>query len=212
MGTLCLVDTRFSFTVSAWVNLSDASSYRRVLSQTGSDNSNFSLYYSSGVQRWVFLRSWYENGVRESEGANATATGVPLNTWVHVAGSYDAEKQEVRLYVNGRPQGASVALSSTSDATVAGSALQVGRVAFTSGDTYQNYMSGRVDEMAVWQRLLTDDDVATEAQLLDENNSAYATARSRPRRADRHPAAPVAGLRAQHFPQRLPGDPSAASL
>ncbi|WP_239148989.1 LamG domain-containing protein [Streptomyces sp. SID12501] len=168
-----VVDTRYSFTASAWVNLSDASSYRTILSQTGSDNSSFSLYYSSGVQRWVFLRSWYENGVRKSEGADASATGVPLNTWVHVAGSYDAENRAIRLYVNGRPQGGSVALPSTSDATVAGGALQVGRVAFASGGTYQNYMSGRVDEIAVWQRLLTDDDVAIEAQLLDENNKAY---------------------------------------
>ncbi|MGW1717509.1 LamG domain-containing protein [Streptomyces sp. NPDC002156] len=168
-----VVDSRFSFTVSAWVKLSDASSYRTVLSQTGSDNSSFSLYYSSGVQRWVFLRSWYENGVRESEGANASATGVPLDTWVHVAGSYDAENRAIRLYVNGRPQGGSVALPSASDAKVAGGAFQVGRVSFTSGGTYQNYMSGHVDEMAVWQRLLTEEEVATEARLLDENLNAY---------------------------------------
>ncbi|MDX3752480.1 LamG domain-containing protein [Streptomyces sp. AK08-02] len=168
-----VVDTRYSFTASAWAKLSDASTYRTVLSQTGSDNSSFSLYYSSGAQRWVFLRSWYENGVRQSEGADASATGVPLDTWVHVAGSYDAENRAIRLYVNGRPQGGSVALPSTSDATVAGGPLQVGRVTFTSGGTYQNYMSGQVDEVAVWQRLLTDDDVATEAQLLDENNKAY---------------------------------------
>uniref|UniRef100_A0AAU2A8B8 LamG-like jellyroll fold domain-containing protein n=1 Tax=Streptomyces sp. NBC_00093 TaxID=2975649 RepID=A0AAU2A8B8_9ACTN len=168
-----VVDMRYSFTVSAWAKLSDASTYRTVLSQTGSDNSSFSLYYSPGVQRWVFLRSWYENGVRKSEGANASATGVPLHAWVHVAGSYDAENRAIRLYVNGRPQGGSVALPSTSDATVAGGAFQVGRVAFASGGAYQNYMSGRVDEVAVWQRLLTDHDVATEAQLLDVNNKAY---------------------------------------
>ncbi|WP_330290787.1 LamG domain-containing protein [Streptomyces sp. NBC_00576] len=167
------VDTRFPFTVSAWANLSDASASRTVISQTGSDNSNFTLYYSSGVQRWVFLWSWYENGVRKYQSVNASATGVPLNTWVHVAGSYDAENRAIRLYVNGQPQGAPVAVPSTSDAMVAGGALQVGRVAFTSGGTYQNYMSGRVDEMAVWQRLLTDNDVATEAQLLDVNNKAY---------------------------------------
>jgi hypothetical protein len=168
-----VVDARFSFTVSAWANLSDASASRTVISQTGSDNSNFTLYYSSGVQRWVFLWSWYENGVRKYESVNASATNVPLNAWVHVAGSYDAESRSIRLYVNGQPQGSPVFLPSTSKATVAGGALQVGRVAFTSGGTYQNYMSGRVDEMTVWQRLLTDEDVATEAQLLDENGDVY---------------------------------------
>ncbi|WP_329276504.1 LamG domain-containing protein [Streptomyces sp. NBC_01451] len=168
-----VVDARFSFTVSAWANLSDASASRTVISQTGSDNSNFTLYYSSGVQRWVFLWSWYENGVRKYDSVNASATGVPLNAWVHVAGSYDAESRSIRLYVNGQPQGSPVFLPSTSKATVAGGALQVGRVAFTSGGTYQNYMSGRVDEMTVWQRLLTDEDVATEAHLLDENGDAY---------------------------------------
>lgn len=168
-----VVDARFSFTVSAWANLSDASANRTVISQTGSDNSNFTLYYSSGVQRWVFLWSWYENGVRKYESVSASATGVPLNAWVHVAGSYDAGSRSIRLYVNGQPQGSPVFLPSMSQATVAGGALQVGRVAFTPGGTYQNYMSGRVDEMAVWQRLLTDEDVATEAHLLDENGDAY---------------------------------------
>ncbi|KPI03715.1 hypothetical protein OK074_4882 [Actinobacteria bacterium OK074] len=39
------------------------------------------------------------------------------------------------------------------------------RVAYTAG-TYVNYFRGRVDEVAVWQRQLTDDEIATEGRLL----------------------------------------------
>ncbi|UUU31893.1 LamG domain-containing protein [Streptomyces sp. CA-210063] len=169
--TESVVNTQSSFTVGAWAYLTDSSAYRTVLSQTGSDSSSFSLYYSSGAQRWVFLWSWYENGVRKYQGANADAAGVALKTWTHVAGSYDAENRTIRLYVNGRLQGGPVSLPATSDATVSDGALQIGRVAYTAG-TYQNYWRGRVDEVAVWQRLLTDDEVATEARLLDADGNA----------------------------------------
>ncbi|GHE54116.1 LamG domain-containing protein [Streptomyces capitiformicae] len=169
--TESVVNTQSSFTVGAWAYLTDSSAYRTVLSQTGSDSSSFSLYYSSGAQRWVFLWSWYENGVRKYQGADADAAGVPLKAWTHVAGSYDAENRTIRLYVNGRLQGSPVSLPATSDATVVDGALQVGRVAYSAG-TYQNYWRGRVDEVAVWQRLLTDDEVATEARLLDTDGNA----------------------------------------
>lgn len=163
------VNTQSSFTVSAWAYLADGSDYRTVVSETGSDGSGFALYYSPGIQRWVFLWNWYENGVRKYLGANAAAAGVPLKVWTHLTGVYNSKDRTISLYVNGRLQGAPVALPGTSDATVTDGTLQFGRVAFTPG-SYVNYWRGRVDEVAVWQRALTDDEVATEDQLLDGNN------------------------------------------
>jgi hypothetical protein len=138
----------------------------------GSDGVGFSLYYSSGVKRWVFLWSWYESGVRKYVSVNSDATGVPLQTWTHLAGSYDAEDRTVRLYVNGQLQGSPVTAPAISDATVVDGALQFGREYRLTSSAYVNYWRGRVDEVAVWQRQLTDDEIATEARLLDANGDA----------------------------------------
>jgi hypothetical protein len=169
--TAPVINTQSSFTVSAWAYLADDSDYRTVLSETGSDGSGFALYYSPGVQRWVFLWNWYENGVRKYLGTNAAAAGVPLKTWTHVTGVYDSQARTIALYVNGRPQGSPVALPATSDATVTDGTLQFGRAAFTPG-SYVNYWRGRIDEVAVWQRVLTDDEIATEDRLLDSSGAA----------------------------------------
>ncbi|WP_241826896.1 LamG domain-containing protein [Streptomyces graminilatus] len=167
-----VVNTQSSFTVSAWAYLSDESDARTVMSETGSDGSGFTLYYSSGIQRWVFLWSWYENGVRKYLGANSDAAGVPvpLKVWTHLTGVYNSQDRTISLYVNGRPQGSPVTLPSTSGATVSDGALQFGRAGFTPG-SYVNYWRGRVDEVAVWQRVLTDDEVATEDRLPDANGA-----------------------------------------
>jgi hypothetical protein len=165
-----VLNTQSSFTVSAWAELSDESAFRTVLSETGNDGSGFSLYYSPSINRWVFLWNWYEGGVRKYLGANADAQGVPLKTWTHLAGVYNATARTISLYVNGRQQGLPVTLPSTSDATNSNGALQFGRVSYTPG-TYQDYWHGRVDEVAVWQRALTDDEIATEDQLLDANGT-----------------------------------------
>ncbi|MEU2419604.1 LamG-like jellyroll fold domain-containing protein [Streptomyces sp. NPDC007851] len=168
-----VVNTQSSFTVSAWAYLTDESDFRTVMSETGSDGSGFALYYSPGVQRWVFLWNWYENGVRKYLGANADAAGVPLKTWTHLTGVYDSEARTISLYVNGRPQGSPVALPSTSDARTSDGSLQFGRADFTPAPAaYVNYYRGRIDEVAVWQRALTASQIATEDQLLDGNGAA----------------------------------------
>ncbi|MFE3268908.1 LamG-like jellyroll fold domain-containing protein [Streptomyces sp. NPDC059215] len=163
-----VVNTQSSFTISAWAYLSEKTDYRTVVSETGSDGSGFSLYYSPGVQRWVFLWNWYEKGVRKYLGANADTAGVPLKAWTHLTGVYNSQNRTIALYVNGRAQGEPIALPSTSDATTADGTMQFGRASF-SPSSYQNYWRGRIDEVAAWQRVLPDDAIATEGRLLDAN-------------------------------------------
>ncbi|MGW3118503.1 LamG-like jellyroll fold domain-containing protein [Streptomyces sp. NPDC001107] len=167
-----VVNTQSSFTVSAWAYLSDGSDFRTVVSETGSDGSGFALYYSPGIQRWVFLWNWYENGVRKYMGANADVAGVPLKVWTHLTGVYNSKDRTISLYVNGRLQGSPVTLPATSDATVTDGTLQFGRASFTPG-SYVNYWRGRIDEVAVWQRDLTEEEnaIAIEDQLLDANGA-----------------------------------------
>jgi hypothetical protein len=164
--TQSVVNTQSSFTVSTWTYLTDNSVYRTAVSQTSSDGSGFSLYYSAGIQRWVFLWSWKENGTLHQLGANGTAP-VPLKAWTHLTGVYDRSDQTITLYVNGKPQDGPVALSTTALAGASDGALQFGRRQTTTPGTYTDYWRGRVDETAVWQRALTDDEIATDDALED---------------------------------------------
>ncbi|MEU5380719.1 LamG domain-containing protein [Streptomyces sp. NPDC005968] len=166
------INTQASFSVSTWAYLTEDTDFHCIASQQNSDNTGWSLYYSSGVQRWVFLWSWYENGARKYIGANASAQGVPLKAWTHVGGVYNATDRTITLYVNGRPQGAPAALGTSGKPTTSDGALQIGRAGYSGG--FNNYWRGRIDEVAVFQRALSDSEMAQEAGLIDPDTGSTA--------------------------------------
>lgn len=165
-----VVNTRSSFTVSAWAYLTDASQTRTVLSETGTDLSGFALRYSPSVQQWVFVWSWNTGGTRQSAAVNGT-TPVTLKAWTHLAASYNATAHKIILYVNGKPQGAPVTLSTSAVAQVSDGALQFGRANYSNPPSYTDYWRGRVDEVAVWERALEPGEILTEAQTLDASGN-----------------------------------------
>lgn len=165
------VNTESSFTVSAWAYLAEDSDYQTVVSETGSDNSGFLLYYSPGIHKWVFRWDWDVSGTHTFAAVNADTTGAPLKVWTHLTGVYDASARTISLYVNGRLQGGGpVTLPSTSDAHAADGALQFGRGSYVYG-SFENYLHGRVDEVAVWQRALPAPEIAAEDQLADSSDN-----------------------------------------
>ncbi len=169
-----VVNSQSSFTVSAWAYPTDKTAFRTVLSQTGSDNKGFSLYYSPGVDRWVFLMHWYENGTRKYIGANADLTpGITLKTWTHLAGVYDGDAHTLSLFVNGQRQGDPMPVPEAGWATSVDGNFQVGRAGTTSG-VFNNYWKGRVDEVAAYQTALPDAEVAKVAKLLTADETARA--------------------------------------
>lgn len=171
-----VVNSQSSFTVSAWAYPTDDTAFRTVLSQTGSDNRGFSLYYSPGVGRWVFLMQWYVGAERRYIGANANLSpGITLKAWTHLAGVYDGEAHTISLFVNGRRQGNAVAVPQEGWPTAVDSGLQIGRASAGSG-TFNNYWKGRVDEVAAYQSALPDAEVAKVAELLNPDGSQRSTA------------------------------------
>jgi hypothetical protein len=169
-----VVNTQSSYTVSAWAYLTDDSAYRGVMSQTGSDSSGFVLYYSGGVKQWVFRYDWSDSTGRHFVTKNATAVGVPLKVWTHLAAVYDADAATIQLYVNGRVQGAPVTVPAGGEVQTPDGALQIGRASYVYG-TFTQYWKGRIDEAAVFQEALQPSDVAKEAKLLDSTGTATAT-------------------------------------
>ncbi|WP_052744897.1 LamG-like jellyroll fold domain-containing protein [Micromonospora sp. HK10] len=99
-----VVRTDGSFTVMAWVRLTDTAESRTAVSQAGTRHQGFQLRYDSYTNRWAFvMRSADSDDAAETL---ALSRGAPLpGVWTHLAGVYDDEAGQLRLYVNGRLNG-----------------------------------------------------------------------------------------------------------
>nr|WP_324784156.1 LamG domain-containing protein [Streptomyces sp. H51] len=167
------VNTGDSFTLSAWVLLTDDSKNRVVASATGANDSAFALYYSSSYKKWIFNRSAADvkTGAVYVRSLADTASP-PKEVWTHLAGVFDTKgdtdktNDTIQLFVNGRAQGQPVRLYGASTAYTPWAStegLQVGRS--KTGAAYGGYFLGRVDELNVWQRVLTPDEIRQDARL-----------------------------------------------
>ncbi|MER8044202.1 LamG domain-containing protein [Streptomyces sp. NPDC094032] len=163
------LESRASYTVSAWVRVSKAPTRTMtVLGQATTTSpwvdkySPFILSYgANGKDGWSFrtLSTTSVNGglTQEIRQTTPTAKGV----WTHVAAVHDTVAHKATLYVNGRTQGT----IDTGLAWNADGALQIGRLLY--GNTFVDYFDGSIDEVAVWQRVLTPEEIATEARTVN---------------------------------------------
>ncbi|WP_137994239.1 LamG-like jellyroll fold domain-containing protein [Streptomyces vilmorinianum] len=165
-----VLETRSSYTVSAWVRMDQAGRNRTFVSQNGTHRSLFYLGYEQSYGAWTFRAvnndapkdgSWSYSRVKST----APAT---LGVWTHLTGVYDGTAKTVALYVNGRLQGA--APYTTTWASTG--PLQIGRVFWS--DVYTDPAVGSIDEVAVWQRTLSATEIADESKLLTSESFAGA--------------------------------------
>ncbi|MFF4566528.1 LamG domain-containing protein [Streptomyces sp. NPDC001435] len=160
-----VLNTSNSFTVSAWAKLpaTEPGGAVTVLSQAGTNNSGFELYYSSASHGWVFLRDTVDASgtgvVRASQpacaaGDTACVAG-RLGTWTHLVGAYNGPSGKLKLYVNG-------SLVATSDYTSPWDArgpVLIG-VARNYGQLH-GFFPGDLDEIEMFDYQLSDSQVST---------------------------------------------------
>ncbi|MEU4148506.1 LamG domain-containing protein [Streptomyces parvulus] len=153
-----VLDSGESYTLSAWVRpdtLGDRD--RTVLAQNG----GFRLSYDAARGTWAVRAARPD----EADHRTVVAAEQPATpkVWTHLAAVHDATAEETRLYVNGR-------LQATGTAPGAGAPdgpLQFGRALSAGSATeYTDYFDGSIDEVALWQRPLTDTEIADEARLV----------------------------------------------
>jgi hypothetical protein len=153
-----VLETRSAYTLSAWVRLDRDDVYGSVLSTRGSDGNPFAFWYSGNYKTWYFgVRKADGSGYQGMQAVYPARTGV----WTHLVGTYDPAQQELQFFVDGRRQNGVVTVDGSWSAT---SALQFGRSPTSNG--YNNYFSGSIDEVAVWQRVLTREEISDEARLM----------------------------------------------
>lgn len=137
-----------SFTVSAWVYLSPtATGNRAAISQYGTIDSAFYLMYVSNG-KWAFVYGDMEGGPPNNEVYSTVAAA--KGSWVHLVGVYDAQANQIKLYVNGALQGTAPVFfpwNATGPVNI-GRMIQSG---FTNG-----YWPGSIDEIRIYQGAVTD--------------------------------------------------------
>ncbi|MFD2766541.1 LamG-like jellyroll fold domain-containing protein [Micromonospora eburnea] len=150
-----VLDTTKAFSVSAWVRLTSNSRNNTIISQGGDRASGFQLYYSSGYDRWIFNR--HATDTDNPTIIRAVSEQPPvLGAWTHLLGVYDPTYQQLRLYVNGRLQ---TPATFTTPWRATGP-VQLGRLRYNGG--YQENFTGDIDEVKLFDRIVSDDPRAGE--------------------------------------------------
>jgi hypothetical protein len=149
-----LVRTDQSFSVAAWVLLTGTAGFATVLSQDGGQASGCYLQYSAQDDRWAFAQ--VATDVANAASTRALSAFAPqVGGWTHLVGVYDATAGQLRIYVNGALAGS----AAHSAAWQAGGGFQIGRGRWNGG--VADVFPGSIDDVRVYSRALTDDDVRT---------------------------------------------------
>jgi hypothetical protein len=157
------IRTSQSFSVAAWVNISDTAGVRTAVSAgTTGSFSGFYLKYDAG--QWRFSMPYSSNTANGSMDQIGVAAGSPTGQWVHLVGVYNASTYLMTLYVNG----ASAATGTRSTATGAvnwdatgGLTLGQSRYAYSNPGIVADPWIGTIDDVRLYSRALSASDVST---------------------------------------------------
>ncbi len=141
-----VMTTNASYTVSAWVKLTNPVGQHTVLSQSGNSHSPFYLQYDDGVTNtWRLTIS-----AADASGTalyNATSTSSPqVGVWTHLVGVYDSAAKTAKLYVNGQVQN-TADVPATWNST---GATWIGRSKSTS-----TWWQGNLSDVQIYSRALS---------------------------------------------------------
>ncbi|MEJ2855393.1 MULTISPECIES: LamG domain-containing protein [unclassified Saccharothrix] len=149
-----VVDTSRSFSVGAWVKLANTTGAYTVAGQDNSSHSPFYLQHAEG--RWTMTAARQDGlGFVRATSTTPSQAGV----WTHVLGVYEPDRATVLLYVDGRFQG-----STTQPLWKVTGSFVVGAARWQGART--NHLPGVIDHVRVWDRVLTAEEAAREANLV----------------------------------------------
>ena len=140
-----LLDLTTGMTLQAWVYPTALSGYRTVILKERPGELAYALYAHSAPPPSAWITA----------GTSATTAGtaaLPLNTWTHLATSYDGAV--LRLYVNGVHVGSQAHSGSI---FVSASPLRIGGNA-----VWGEYFQGRIDEVRIHARALSAAEILTD--------------------------------------------------
>ena len=145
------VDTSNSFSVSAWVNLTNVGGNRTVVGQDGVNASAFYLQVYYG--RWA-IASYNSDSTNDTVIRAVSAAPPSANRWTHLAAVYDDPNDRLRLYLDGQ-------LVATAAKTLdwrSSGGLTVGAGLFLANGRV-DYVQGQIDDVRAFPRALSSGEI-----------------------------------------------------
>jgi Concanavalin A-like lectin/glucanases superfamily len=143
------VRTDSSFSVTAWAKIdSVGTQWRPVISQRSTATCAFCLQYEGDGKGWVFVLP-RNNSANPAGGWSVVRSPEPPSAgeWTHLAGTYDADAKQIKLYVDGKLAGSAPHPTAWHE----DGPMHIG-----------NGFSGGIDEVKVYDRSLSAGEIAAE--------------------------------------------------
>jgi hypothetical protein len=149
-----VVNTDQSFTVSAWVRPAVATGWQTFVEQESAGSyAGFLLYYGAPEAQWKF--KMFASSA-DNSGTTATLVTAPapdIASYHHLVAVFDAQKREVRIYVDGTLGGTKAMNAAWQPWNAAGS-LVLGHSQSPSGPT--DLAHADIDEVRIYQGVVAD--------------------------------------------------------
>ncbi|WP_055586593.1 LamG-like jellyroll fold domain-containing protein [Streptacidiphilus griseoplanus] len=154
------VNNVHSYSVVAWAKLSTKPSHAAIIAtQAGTYRPGFELYYSA-TYGWSFDAYTADSDTADIvRAAQGDTTHSPAGVWTQLLGSYDANTDDMRLYING----AWVATTTFAAPFYGGGATQIGAGSYDGAPG--SFFPGQIDDVQLFDRALS----APEAAAMYDN-------------------------------------------
>lgn len=141
------LDLAGPLTLEAWINPSNISGWKNIVSKNMAGGVVYSLYANSD---WNSLTGVIYSGGEKMMGGGST---LPVNVWTHVAMTYD--KATMRIFVNGQQ---------VSSKAVTGAVLtSTGKLTIGGNYTWSDeFFAGNIDELRIYNRALSQGEIAAD--------------------------------------------------
>lgn len=146
-----------SYSVSLWFQPSQLSGYNYILNSGGSnDNAGFLIatYNNSVLVTYRTSTATFNNTV------GTIPFTLQTNSWYHVAGVYNAAEETLKAYINGSLVGSFTATAGTNGPGF--DLLYIG----VQGNSLQGFYHGKLDELYVYDKALTPNEIEVLSEAL----------------------------------------------
>lgn len=138
------------FTLEAWVRPTANSGWRTVMLKENGSELAYALYARESTNR---PSGWLRTNPTSGSSKSVTGTsGLALNTWTHLATTYDGSN--MRLYVNG--------VLVKTQATTGNLYTSTNPLKFGGNAIWGEYFAGQLDEIRVYNRALNQSEIQTD--------------------------------------------------